>query len=128
MAKIQSNDRFGLNESMNSGCAVVSDENIGSTRYLIEDGKNGLVFKSTDYNDLYNKVKWLVDNPNEMRRMGKQAYLTMLETWNGDVAARNFISLSEALLNGERESPISDGPCSQAPLIMRRWKGKFSTL
>lgn len=117
-----------LNESMNSGCAVVSDENIGSTHYLIEDGKNGLVFKSTNYNDLYKKVKWLVDNPEEMKRMGKQAYLTMLETWNGDVAAKNFLSLSEALLNGEKESPISNGPCSQAPLIMRRWKGLIKTI
>lgn len=117
-----------LNESMNSGCAVISDENIGSTQYLIEDGKNGLVFNSTDYNDLYKKVKWLVDNPDEMKRMGKQAYLTMLETWNGEVAAKNFISLSEALLKGEKLSPILNGPCSQAPLIMRRWKGKFSIL
>ena len=117
-----------LNESMNSGCAVVSDENIGSTRYLIDDKKNGMMFKSTNYNDLYQKVKWLIDNPEEMKRIGKQAYLTMLESWNGEVAAKNFISLSDALLKGEKLSPILEGPCSQAPLIMRRWKGMFSTL
>lgn len=117
-----------LNESMNSGCAVVADYNIGSTPYLINDGKNGLYFKSTDYKDLYEKVRWLANNPEEMKSMGKQAYLTMVQRWNGDAAAKSLITLCEALLSGAKNSPILEGPCSQAPLIMRKFKGLFSSL
>ena len=116
-----------LNESMNSGCAVVSDENIGSTKYLIDHQRNGIIYKSQDWKDLYVKVKWLVEHPSEMKDMCKEAYFTMLNQWNGENSAKNFIALSEALLNGEKQTPVTEGPCSLAPLIMRRWKGRFST-
>jgi glycosyltransferase involved in cell wall biosynthesis len=35
-----------LNESMNSGCAVVASHAIGSTPFLISDGQNGLIYQS----------------------------------------------------------------------------------
>lgn len=116
-----------LNESMNSGCAVVADSNIGSVPYLIEDGVNGLVYQSKDKNDLYSKVRWLVNHPSEMFRLGEQAYLTMLNTWNGNVAANNLIEFCEALLRGE-DTLIEKGPCSEAPILLRTWNGLFKTL
>lgn len=114
-----------LNESMNSGCAVVADENIGSAKYLINPGKNGLIYKSQNYEDLYAKVKWLIEHPNETTKMGIEAYHTILNVWNGENAATNFMALSESLLKGETISPSKIGPCSNAPLIMRRYKGLF---
>jgi len=117
-----------LNESMNSGCAVVADENIGSAKYLINPGKNGLIYKSQNYEDLYAKVKWLIEHPNEAIEMGIEAYLTILNVWNGKNAASKFMALSESLLEGRGVSPINIGPCSNAPLIMRRFKGLFPIL
>ena len=116
-----------LNESMNSGCAVVADGNIGSVPYLINDGVNGLVYKSTDWKDLYKKVSCLVLNPNERENIGKNAYSTMLNLWNGEVAAKSFLELCESLLNNT-ENPIHEGPCSNAPVLMRTFKGKFKVL
>lgn len=116
-----------LNESMNSGCAVVADGNIGSVPYLIENGVNGMIYKSTNWTDLGDCVEWLVRHPKEMAEMGRKAYQTMNETWNAEVAAKNFVTLCEALTD-RKKTPVMEGPCSQAPLIMRRWKGKFSTL
>lgn len=116
-----------LNESMNSGCAVVADGNIGSVPYLIEDGKNGLIFKSKDYDDLCNKVEYLAKNPKIRKDLGINAYKTMIETWNAEVAAKNFINLCQAIVNNQ-PTPIETGPCSQAPLLMRTWRGKFHIL
>lgn len=116
-----------LNESMSSGCAVVADNNIGSVPFLIEDGVNGLIYKSRKMDDLFNKVKWLIKHPDDMQRMGNNAYLTMSEKWNGKTAASNLLLLCEALLKG-KETPILEGPCSKAPLLMRKWHGRIKTL
>lgn len=116
-----------LNESMNSGCAVVADGNIGSVPYLIKDGVNGLIYKSTNWGELYKKVSYLVHNPKEREQIGKNAYSTMLSLWNGEVAAKSFIELCESILNNT-ENPIKEGPCSNAPLLMRTFKGKFKVL
>lgn len=116
-----------LNESMSSGCAVVADGNIGSVPFLIKDGENGLIYKSTNLKDLYNKIKWLTDHHKERFEMGIRAYRTMSQTWNGDNAAKSVIQLCEALLSG-RDTPFDDGPCSHAPLIMRKWKGIIKTI
>lgn len=116
-----------LNESMGSACAVVADGNIGSVPYLINHGVNGLIYNSKDVDDLIGKIKSLINNPSMIEEMGRRAYATMSETWNGEVAARNLMKLCTALLKGD-SSPINDGPCSPAPLIMRTFKGKFKTL
>ena len=102
-----------LNEAMNSACAVVAGSAIGSVPYLIEDGKNGLVFKDQDWNDLANKVTWLLEHPEERHSMGEAAYHTIVDTWNGEKAAENFIQLVEDIKCG-REPSILEGPGSRA--------------
>ncbi len=116
-----------LNESMNSGCAVVADGNIGSVPYLIDNGVNGMVYKSTNWTDLCDKVEWLIRHPKEMSDLGRRAYQTIHDLWNAEVAANNFLVLSENLING-LESPILIGPCSSSPILMRKWKGNYKTL
>lgn len=102
-----------LNESMNSACAVVASEKIGSVPYLIKDGKNGLVFKNKDWDDLCTKVKWLIDNPEERAAMGASAYDTITTIWNSKIAAHNLVQLIEAILYG-KINRIVEGPCSHA--------------
>lgn len=116
-----------LNESMNSGCAVVADGNIGSVPYLINNGHNGLIYKSKNWCDLYKNIRWLIEHPSEMKKMGKNAYGTMLNLWNGETAAKNFIALCKILLENGNDS-IKEGPCSKAPLIMRKWRGTIKTI
>lgn len=116
-----------LNESMNSGCAVVAGNNIGSVPYLIQDSVNGLVYNDLDWSDLYIKVKWLIDHPEERREIGKKAYATMKDVWNGNNAAKNLLTLCNALLSNDK-THIMDGPCSKAPLLLRRWHGKIKIL
>lgn len=109
-----------LNESMNSACAVVASPVIGAAPYLIKDGENGLFFRDRDANDLYTKVKWLVENPRERIEMGKKAYYTMRDIWCPQVACKNLIKLSSALLENKLVD-IEYGPCSKAPYLKRDW-------
>lgn len=102
-----------LNESMNSGCAVVASHAIGSVPYLIKDGENGLIYKSGKVDDLYQKVKYLLDHPNERAEMGKRAYQTMTDEWNADIAAERFVRLAEAILSGEKKPDFyQNGPAT----------------
>ena len=101
-----------LNESMNSGCAVVASGAIGSVPYLIRNGENGYIYKSGNQNDLYQKVKYLLDHPEKREELGRAAYKTLAEVWNADTAAERFLELVAAIQNG-KASPFADGPCSK---------------
>lgn len=53
---------------MHSTACIVS--NCTGTAYYIDNMKNGLIFESEDANDLARKIKWSVDNIEELRKMG----------------------------------------------------------
>lgn len=111
-----------LNESMNSGCAVVASHAIGSVPYLLKDGKNGYIYESGNVDELYEKVKYLLDNPSEQERVGKAAYRTITKEWNAEIAAERFINLAELILNGKKSPDLYEsGPCSKAEIIKDNW-------
>ena len=115
-----------LNESMNSGCAVVASHAIGSVPYLIDDGKNGLIYKNGDIDDLYNKVKFLLDNPERCKELGVNACKTLTSTWNAELAAERFLNLAAKLLNNEDVNDLySDGPCSKSEILKNNWYKKY---
>ena len=101
-----------LNESMNSACAVAASGAIGSVPYLLEDGKNGLIFKDRNWNDLYEKVKFLFDHPAERKSMGRKAYDNLMDLWNAETAASRLLELIDCINTG-RDLPFSHGPCSK---------------
>ncbi|MBQ9761479.1 MAG: glycosyltransferase [Oscillospiraceae bacterium] len=103
-----------LNEAMNSGCAVVANHAIGSVPFLIRDGENGSIYRSGDLDMLYEKVKQLLDWPEEQKRMGLEAYRTIAAEWNVKVAAERFCNLLQRMLAGEEfPSVYGSGPCSK---------------
>ena len=71
-----------------------------------------MIYKSGDHNELYQKVKFLLENAGERKKLGKAAYETLTETWNADTAAARFLELVEAIKQG-KESPFAEGPCSE---------------
>ncbi|MBQ7230956.1 MAG: nucleotidyltransferase family protein [Oscillospiraceae bacterium] len=103
-----------LNESLNSGCAVVGCEAIGAVPYLIRPGENGLTYAPGDADGLYKQVKTLLDHPEEQRRLGTAAYHAITESWNGEAAAERFVELAGRILAGEKYPDLfEDGPCSR---------------
>lgn len=102
-----------LSEAMNSGCSVVASHAIGSVPFLIENGRNGFVYKNNSLKDLYKKVFELYDSELLRNRIGKNAYSTMTETWNAEKAVENLINLYAAIKTGSGFEVIN-GPCSKA--------------
>ena len=92
---------------------MVASNEIGSVPYLIEDGKNGQIFKSKDLDSLCKRVIYLIDNPVRRKEMAVKAYSTMKDNWSPQRAAENFLRLAEELLAGNKGS-ILIGPCSKA--------------
>ena len=109
-----------LNESMSSACAVVASNAVGSASFLIEDNINGLLFKNKDWNDLYEKVKRLIDEPELKECFGRMAYQTMMEKWNAEIAAKRLVELSEHLERCE-QTPFITGPCSKAEVLSKQY-------
>ncbi len=103
-----------LNEAMNSGCAVVTSREAGSTPYLVQDGINGSVYTPCRMDELYEKVRFLLEHPDEQKRRGEAAYHTIVDTWNEEIAALRLLNLIDLINNAEVEDIFQDGPCSRA--------------
>ena len=113
-----------LNESMNSACAVVANSAIGSVGFLLKDGESGYIYNG-DVDGLYNRVKTLLDNATERKRLSKNAYNTMAEEWNPKNAATRLVRLCETMLSGEyKPFPFADGVCSKAEILKDSWYRK----
>ena len=107
-----------VNESMNSACAVVAADRIGSVPYLLKDGKNGLIFRDRNIDDLTDKVSALLDDPAKTAQLGRNAYETITGEWSAETAAKRFVELSERLRAGEEAVNLwEDGPGSIAPVL-----------
>lgn len=106
-----------VNEAMNSGCAVVACRGVGAAPFLIENGKNGLLFEVGDPAGLAAQTRFLLEHPRQRQQMGEEAYRTITEEWNSNCAARRLIALSQDLLDGKKPVLPQSGPCSPAPII-----------
>ena len=110
-----------LNESMNSGCAVVANSEIGSVPFLIKDKENGLIYEDGNIENLYNNVKLLLDNSKLCDKLGTEAYNTMIGLWNPKVAAERLIELAKDLKKYKKCNRFEDGPCSIAKRLKDNW-------
>lgn len=104
-----------LGEAMANGCCAVASSEAGATPFLINDGENGLIFKTDKAVDLYRKMTYLIDNPLNRRNMAENARETMLNKWNAATAAQELISLAKIkLADGNNSSEKSCLPASPA--------------
>ncbi len=118
-----SNKREGwgavLNEAMNSGCVCVANSVIGSAPYLIEDQKNGFLYRGQK--SFYRTVKSLLDHPECWTLVSKAAYQTLERVWNVSTAASRFLESANALLSNRQIPHYENGPMSKAPIMKNNW-------
>ena len=119
-----------VNEAMNAGCAVIANEEVGCAPYLIRNGSNGLTYQAS-YEDMLDKVMLLVNYPGKIADLGINAYRTIADEWNGEVAAKRVIEAYEKIISACESDDLSDknrlvrvqdfgfasGPLSVAPVI-----------
>ena len=102
-----------INEAMNSGCAVVANKAMGAASYLIDHGRNGFLYHNGKKQELFECVKKLLEDARLRETMGRFAYQTILEEWNGNVAADRVYKLAEDLLAGKKPIVYKTGPLSR---------------
>ena len=110
-----------LNEAMNSGCAVVASHAGGAVPYLIQAGKNGLIYKNGDFHQFYQKVIHLMKDRDLCYELGKRAYETIINEWNAQVAAKRLLLLIDDLQHKGVSDRFVSGPCSKAEIIWNNW-------
>ncbi len=114
-----------LNEAMNSGCAVVASHAAGAAPILLRQNDNGYLYVSGNTDELYDRVKYLLEHPSEQERLGMSAYRTVTEHWNAETAAERLIVLIRCMMDGHaRPMPYTDGICSPALLLSENDKKK----
>ena len=101
-----------LNEAMNSACAVIASDAIGSAPYLIKDGKNGYLYQNGNFEQIYSKTKKLLLDKTLSDDFGKNAYETINSFWNADIAVQRLYDYSNALLENKELPVYEEGPMS----------------
>ena len=106
-----------VSEAMSAGLCVVAGAEAGGPAALIENGKNGFLYKGCDREDMYKKLSAAVRDRDLRLRLGSAAYETMRETWNAEHAAGEFLKFCEAAAGGRADSyvPPECGPMSRDP-------------
>lgn len=95
-----------LNEALNSGCAVVANVEAGSTKYLVTDMHNGVIYDKTS-EGLSDAIQRLLSV--SLASFSSNACNTIFNEWNHRIAASNLIKFVES-----KGSFALAGPCSQA--------------
>lgn len=104
-----------LNESMNSGCAPVCDCGPGAVPFLYE-GNNMCIYPCRNFEKFYEELTNLIQNPDRMEKMGRNAYFTIHDRWNAKVAAERLQGFLEGIMKGSI-LPQKQGILSPAKVI-----------
>lgn len=72
---------LSLLEAMSAQCAVIAS-NVGGITNIILDGYNGVMVNAGDCEDLYRAMKYLLENPVEIRRLSNNAYETAKQAFS----------------------------------------------
>ena len=106
-----------LNEAMNSGCAIVASDAIGSVPFLLKNGCNGMIYHDGRTRQLCQKVEWLLTHDDQRMEMGVMAYDSLINNWNAQLAASRLIEIASELIAGKNVmDTYPDGVCSVAPI------------
>jgi glycosyltransferase involved in cell wall biosynthesis len=123
-----------VNEAMNSGCGVVVNHHIGAAPFLIKHGENGLLYRDHHPEDLFAQTEKLVKDSEFCKKLGLEAYHTIVDEWNGEQAAVRLLALMKQLgmlrdndgTVQQSHAPLTSfdnlvpPPCSPAPVVAER--------
>ena len=110
-----------VNEAMDSGCAVIASSGAGSAYYLIEDKKNGRIYKPGDIKSLAAIMEELTDDIYLRQSLGQQAHKTISEVWSPNEAAARFKRIIDQVAGNGYDAILpeyTNGPLSKAETIL----------
>lgn len=90
-------DSIALKEALASGKPLIGT-NIGGILAQIKDGWNGFLIEPANEKELAEKIKYLVDNPKERERMGKNSRKLAEEEFDWKKVGEKYIELYERVV------------------------------
>ena len=95
-----------LNEEMDSKCACIASIEAGSTNFLIQNGFNGIICSCCNQNEVNNILLKLIEDKKLRTALQNNAYLTIKNDFNGEIAAKRLIEY-------DKGSIFEEGICSK---------------
>lgn len=92
---------IALLEGLSMGVPVIASD-YGGNPYSIDDGEDGLLFKSRNARDLAAKIRLMMDDSAFRGRLGRQAKEIYLRRFTGEIYARNVEAVYKKVLEGGR--------------------------
>ena len=92
-------ESFGmvLAEAMAVGKPVIAS-NLEGTRYVVKDNKTGLLFEPGNINQLSDKIRFLLNNKDIAREMGKEGRKEALKRWHPDIIATRTMKIYKEVI------------------------------
>lgn len=84
-------------EAMMAGNPVIGADT-GANPELIEDKRNGRLYKNKDMNDLAEKMKWFIDQPEKISECGKRAYSFAKHNFLSDINTNKIMCIYRDLV------------------------------
>lgn len=104
-----------VNEGMNSCCAIIASNAGGSVPYLIKNNKNGVMFSRYRIKESGSEIEKLINDYDKLKFLMKNAYKTIIDEWNGEIASARLVKLAKYIFEGEKGYKVfKTGPCSKA--------------
>lgn len=96
---------WSMLESMSAGCALVASAT-PPVQEIIKDGQNGLLVDFFDQDGLAKRISEVLDHPDRMKRMRKQARKTVVQRYDlADKCLPKNVQLIERLAQGRIPTP-----------------------
>ena len=108
-----------VNEAMSEGCAVLVSSAVGSASFLVQDGKNGMIYKYGSQRDMNKKLLALAMDKKLRDSLGKEAFLSIRGEYSAEVAVERLVAFVES--GNKKEMIFNQGPVSAAPVIKNKW-------
>lgn len=105
-----------LNESMNSGCAVVASDAIGSVPFVVKNGSNGYIYESGNLDELFELTQKLLENHAVQIKAGEDAYRSVCELWCASTAVDRFFEIMAGLLSERKKMDMQTDVFDNGPL------------
>lgn len=99
LAAINRNEAFGLVllEALSSGIPVIASD-LPGVRSVFSNNIEGLLFKTGNSKDLEDKIRWMLANPVEVKKMGESGRKLILEKYNWKVIGAKLDNLIKSKL------------------------------
>ncbi len=99
---------FGLSivEAMSHGLCVIASD-IGGIPETVKNMKTGLLFKPGDENDFREKLQYLLDNPSEIRRMGKNARKFVKKNFDWSKIIKEYEGLYKEIITLSKNNSLT---------------------